>query len=88
MFHRVGARIFPLHPAGDFYLTGEAEAEAVEENRLVVGGAGDAAAADLHLFLPGGEDDVDQADFAQFLEDSTRLVAEGAGRSVRGRGWP
>ncbi len=43
------------------------------------GGAGDAAAADLHLLFASGKDNVDQTDFAQFLEDSTRLVAEAGG---------
>jgi len=54
-------------------------ATVVEKNGLVVGGASDAAAADFHLLFPGGENHVDQADFAQFFEDSTRLVAKAAG---------
>jgi hypothetical protein len=55
------------------------EPEAVQQDGLVIGGTGDATAADFDLLLTGGEDDVDQADFAQFVEKSTGFVAQ-AGR--------
>jgi len=45
VFRRVGAWVFPLHPAVNFQLAREAQPEAIEKNGLVVGGASDAAAA-------------------------------------------
>jgi len=53
----------------------------VQQDGLVIGGAGYAAAADFDLLLTGGEDDVDQADFPQLLEDSTGLITQTGGLS-------
>jgi hypothetical protein len=47
----------------------------VEEDGLVFGRLGDAAAADVDTAL-GGQDDIDQIDSAEFIEDPTRFVTE------------
>ena len=52
------------------------EPETVQEDGLVIGGTGNAAAADFDLLLTGGKDDGYQADLAQLLKDATRLVAQ------------
>ena len=51
------------------------EPESVQQDGLMIGGAGDATTANFDLLVTGGEDNVDQADFAELLKDSTGLVA-------------
>ena len=45
----------------------------------MIGGAGDAPAADFDLLLPGWKDDIDQIDLAQLLKYPPGFVAQ-AGR--------
>ena len=64
-----------------FFVAGEAEAQPLEQDGLMVGRLGDAAAADLRA-AARGQDHIDQLDLAQLLEHATRLVAQPGGLDI------
>ena len=77
-FFEVGGRKSSLHLLSTCDLPGQVQGQTVEQDRLVIGRATDAAAADFHA-VAGREHYINEADFAQFVEDSARFVAQAAG---------
>ena len=73
-FYGVSGPGSSLHFVSTGELAGKGQAESLQQNRLVIGRAADAAAADFHA-AAGRQHNVDHADLAYLLKNPPRFVA-------------
>ena len=74
-FYGVGLSRSSLHFVSTAELPGKGQRQSLQQNRLVICWAADAAAADVDA-TTGRQHDVDHADLAQLLKNPPRLVAK------------